>query len=213
MKYGRIALVAALACAAWLPSAQAQQDKLCVDQACLGMTLEQAASLKLEPASSFGFKFSGNGDFYGLDRAGKRVNYAESGDFDNALINQFRSSVATICSFGGANAKLTGSNGERVVLLFAPAIKQGKGELVLTEIARYLPKKLSEEERQRIQSDARARYGDAFSSTWSQSIKRPDVALYSHPMLGNTLTFRLPEQDVRQQLLAQPGCASNTGGR
>lgn len=206
MKHGRIALVAALACSAWLPSAQAQQHKLCVDQACLGMTLEQADVLKLEPASSFGFKFSGNGDFYGLDRAGKRINYAESGDFDNALIKQFGSSVATMCSFGGANAKLTGSNGQRVVLLFAPVVKQGKGELVLTEIASYLPKKLSEEERQRIQSDAKSQYGDAFSASWSKTITRPDVALYSHPMLGNTLTLRLPEQDVRQQLLAQPGC-------
>lgn len=209
MKHGRIALVAALACAAWLPSAQAQQqDKLCVDQACLGMTLEQATALKLEPAGDFAFKFSGKGDFYGLDRAGKRVNYADWGDFDNALIKQFRSSVATICSFGGANAKLTGSNGQRVVLLFAPVIRQGKGELVLTEIASYLPKKLSEEQLQRIQSDARARYGDAFSATWSQSIERPDVALYSHPIVGNTLSLRLPEPDVKQQLLAQPGCAS-----
>lgn len=203
----RVLLVLAMTCAVTqLPAAaQAQESQLCVDKACLGMTLAEAESLPLAPAR-FGFKFSGKGDFYGLDSAGQRINYAESGDLDGELIRKFRSSVATLCAFGGANAQLTGSDGQRVMLLFSPAMRNGKGELVLTEIASFLPKQLSEADVQRIQADAKARYGDAFSPQWSKPITRPDVALYQNRMVGNTLTLRLPEQDLSAALLAQPGC-------
>jgi hypothetical protein len=189
-------------------SAQAQDGKLCVDNACLGMTLAEAEALKLQPAGDYGFKFKGKGDYYGLDSAGQRVVYAESGDFDAALIRQFRANVATICSFGGANARLTGSDGQRVILLFRPAIKNGRGELVLSEIGSYLPKQLSEAELQRIKQEAKAQYGAAFSANWARDITQPNVALYQNRMVGNTLTLRLPEQDLSASLMAQPGCAA-----
>lgn len=201
-----MSIIAAAAALTFAASAQAQDIKLCVDQACLGMTLAEAESLKLAPADDYGFKFSGKGDYYGLDSAGKRINYAESGDLDGDLIKKFRATVATICSFGGANARLTGSDGQRVMLLFRPALRSGKGELVLTEIASYLPKQLSESDVQRIKAEAKAKYGDAFSAKWSTAITRPDVALYQNRMVGNTLTLRLPEQDLSAALMAQPGC-------
>lgn len=209
MKYIGI-MMAAAALAAAAP-AQAQPGKLCVDQACLGMTLAEAEALPLAPAG-YGFKFVGKGDYYGLDSGGKRVNYAETGDLDVGLIRQFRASVATICRFGGANARLTGSDGQRVVLLFQPAMRNGKGELVLTEIASFLPKQLSAADVQRIQAEARAKYGDAFSAQWSKAITRPDVALFQHRMVGNTLTLRLPEQDIDAALMAQPGCGNPAPG-
>lgn len=187
-------------------SAHADEGKLCVDQACLGMTLAEAESLPLAPAR-YAFKFAGKDDYYGLDSSGQRVNYAETGEFDAGLMRQFRSSVATICRFGGATARLTGSDGQQVVLLFRPAIRDGKGALVLSEIGSFLPKQLSEADVQRIKTEAKARYGDAFSANWSKAITRPDVALYQNRMVGNTLTLRLPEQDLDAALMAQPGCA------
>lgn len=187
--------------------AHAQDSKLCVDDACLGMTLDAAAALKLAPAG-YGFKFSGKGEFYGLDSGGQRVVYAESGELDADLIKRFRASVATLCSFGSATARMTGSDGQRVVLLFQPAIRDGKAALVVVEIASYLPKQLSDADLRRIQADARARYGAAFSEQWSRAIDRPDVALFQHRLVGNTLTLRLPPQDLGATLMAQPGCAA-----
>lgn len=188
-------------------AAQAQESRLCVDQACLGMTLAEAEALPLKPAR-YGFKLGGKGDFYGLDSAGKRVAYAETGELDVELIRQLRAGVTTLCRFGSATARMTGGDGQSVVLLFSPAMRNGKGELVLTEIGSYLPKQLDEAEVRRIKAEARARYGDAFSDTWSRAISKPDVALYQNRMVGNTLTLRLPEQDLGAALLAQPGCAA-----
>jgi hypothetical protein len=197
-------LIAAAALTLAAP-ARAQDGKLCVDDACLGMTLAQVAALKLAPAG-YGFKFSGKGDFYGLDSGGQRVVYADTGEFDVGLIEKFRASVRTICSFGGATARLTGSDGQRVVLLFQPAIRDGKSELVVAEIGSYLPSQLSDADLQRIKADARARYGAAFSDHWSRVISRPDVALFQHRLAGNSLTLRLPPQDLSATLMAQPGC-------
>jgi hypothetical protein len=204
MKYmGTLLAAATLALAA---PAHAEQGRLCVDEACLGMTLAEAEALPLAPAR-YAFKLGGKGDHHGLDSSGQRVNYAETGEFDAAVIRQFRSGVATVCSFGSATARLTGSDGRQLVLLFVAAMKNGKGELVLSEIGSFLPKQLSEAEVQRVKTEARARYGDAFSATWSKTITRPDVALYQNRMVGNTLTLRLPEHDVGAALMAQPGCA------
>lgn len=198
-------IILAAAALALTAPAQAQQGKLCVDQACLGMTLAEVESLKLAPAR-FAFKFSGKGDYYGLDSTGQRVAYAETGELDVELIKKFRAGVATMCRFGDATARMSGSDGQNVVLLLRPAMRDGKGELVLIEIASFLPKKLSEAEVQRIKADARARYGAAFSDQWSREISKPDVALYQNRMVGNTLTLRLPDQDVSASLMAQPGC-------
>ncbi|MBV7538420.1 hypothetical protein KW842_21835 [Duganella sp. sic0402] len=204
MKHIRTGLaVAALTLATW---AQAQEGKLCVDKACLGMSLAEAEALKLEPVGDYGFKFKGKGDYYGLDSVGQRIVYAESGDFDAELIRQFRANVATICSFGGANARMTGSDGQRVVLLFSPTVKNGKAELALTEIGSYLPKKLNDADLQRIRDEAKAKYGEAFTAKWTRDITQPNVTLYQNRMVGNTLTLRLPEQDLSASLMAQPRC-------
>lgn len=81
-----MSIVAAAATLTFAASAQAQDGKLCMDQACLGMALAEAESLKLAPADDYGFKFSGKGNYYDLGSAGKRINYAESGDLDGDLI-------------------------------------------------------------------------------------------------------------------------------
>jgi len=186
--------------------AQVQDGTLCVEQACLGMTLSAAAALPLAPAR-FGFKLDDQrAESYGLDGAGRRVSFADQGEMDGELISQFQARVTTICRFGTASARLKVGDAEHI-LLFNPAMRNGKGELILTEIAYPLPRKVSDDEVQRLVAQAKARYGAAYAGQWTPTVTRPTVALYDQMIMARSLVLRLPVEDVAARLLAQPGCA------
>lgn len=191
-----------LACGA----AQAQEAPLCVEKACLGMTLDEAKSLNFISPDMFAFKISGKGAMYGLDGNGQRIQYSEGGDVNAELIQQLQDSVKTICTLGTIGARTKDSQGRRVNLMFRAGLRDGKPAVILTDIAQILPRKQSDAELQSVADQAKAQYGAAFSPEWSREISRPDVAVYSDAFIGHALTLRLPHQDVRAQLLAQPGC-------
>ena len=186
--------------------AQAQDDKLCVEQACLGMTLTEAAALPLAPAR-FGFKLDDKkSESYGLDGSGQRVSLADQGEVDGELIGQFDARVKTICRFGAVTARL--KVGEVLhTLLFNPAIRHGQGVLILTEIAQPLPRTMSEAEVQHAVAQAQAQYGAAYAASWTPTVTRPTVALYNQMIMARSIALRLPVEDVAAGLLAQPGCA------
>lgn len=185
--------------------AQGHDGQLCVEQACLGMTLTEAAALPLAPAR-FGFKLDDQrSESYGLDGSGQRVNLADQGEVDRELISQFDARVKTICRFGAVTARLKVGDVQHT-LLFSPAIRNGKGALVLTEIARPLPRQVSDAEVQRAVAQAKAQYGKAWAEPWTQTVTRPTASLYDQMIMARSLVLRLPVEDVAARLLAQPGC-------
>ena len=186
--------------------AQAHDGQLCVEQACLGMTLTAAAGLPLAPAR-FGFKLDDQrSESYGLDGAGQRVSFADQGEVDAELIRQFAARVTTICRFGAVTARLKVGDVQHT-LLFNPAMRNGKSALILTEIAHPLPRQVSDDEVQRVVAQAKARYGAAYAGHWTSTVTRPTVALYDQMIMARSLVLRLPVEDVAARLLAQPGCA------
>lgn len=200
-----VSVVAMLVSLSVMPQAQAQDRPLCVEQACLGMTLTEAAALPLTPAR-FGFKLDDQrSGSYGLDGSGQRVNLADQGEVDRELIGQFDARVKTICRFGAATARLQVGDVQHT-LLFSPAIRNGKGALILTEIARPLPRQVSDAEVQRAVAQARAQYGKAYAEPWTPTVTRPTVSLYDQMIMARSLVLRLPVEDVAARLLAQPGC-------
>lgn len=199
------ALAMALSTAVMSP-AQARDGKLCVEQACLGMTLTEAAALPLSPAR-FGFKLDDStSESYGLDGAGQRVKFADQGEMDSELIGQFQARVTTICRFGTVTARLKVDDVQHI-LLFNPAIRNGKVALVLTEIAHPLPPKVSDADVQRAVAQAKARYGAAYAEPWTPTVTRPTVSLYDQVIMARSIVLRQPVEDLAAQLLEQPGCA------
>ena len=191
--------------------AQAQERQLCVAQACLGMNLAETASLTLVPAGMLAFKLDDHhGQSYGLDGAGQRVSFADQGDMDGDVIRQFAARVKTICRFDSASARLKVGD-DRHVLLFNPVIRNGKGELVLTEIARLLPKKMSDEQVRQAVAQVKQQYGDAYTEQWAKTVTRPNVALYDEMIMARSIVLRIPTANVADALIAQPGCAEKSG--
>ena len=187
--------------------AQAQERPLCVEQACLGMTLAEAASLKLAPAGMLAFKLDDqHGQSYGLDGAGQRVRLADQGDMDGDVIRQFTARVKTICRFESAGARLKVGDDQHV-LVFNPVMRNGKGQLVLTEIARMLPKKMTSEQVQQAVAQAQKQYGGAYTAQWTKTVTRPNVALYDEMIMARSIVLRIPTENVADALMAQPGCA------
>lgn len=206
MKPIKTALLAAALVVVASGQAQAAAPALCVEKACLGMTLAEAESLDFIAPEMFAFKFSPKGEMYGLDGNGQRIHYAEGGDVDAELIRKFNRSVNTICSLGSISARTRDSQGQRVNLMFSAVLRDGKPVVVLSEIARLLPRKMSDAELQRAAEQAQAQYGAAYAPEWSLKISRPTASLYADSFIGHALMLRLPQQEVSAQLLKQPGC-------
>lgn len=190
------------------PASAAPDRKLCLAGACLGMTPAEAATLNLQPSGIAQFKLNGKLDgAYGLDRAGNRIGYSDMGDFDSKSLKQFATTVATICRFSFASASMKASDGQRIRLVFRPALRDGKGVVVLTEINRQLPPNMSSSELQRFTDTARQQFGDAFSAESRVIVTRPTAEIHRDIGLGTSLKLSLPIENVNARLLEQPGCS------
>jgi hypothetical protein len=190
------------------PVSAAPDRKLCLAGACLGMTVAEAALLNLQPSGIGQFRLNGKLDgAYGLDRAGNRIGYSDMGDFDSKSLKQFAATVATVCRFSFASASMKASDGQRIRLVFRPAIRDGKGVVVLTEINRQLPPNMSSSELQRFSDTARQQFGDAFSADSRAIVMRPTAEIHRDIGLGTSLKLSLPIENVSARLLEQPGCS------
>ncbi|MYN29610.1 hypothetical protein [Duganella levis] len=205
---GQPAVTANATAAAPQPASAAPDRKLCLAGACLGMTTAEAATLNLQPSGIAQFKLNGKPDgAYGLDRSGNRIGYSDMGDFDSKSLKQFATTVATVCRFSFASASMKASDGQRIRLVFRPAIRDGKGVVVLTEINRQLPPNMSSSELQRFTDTARQQFGDAFSAESRVIVTRPTAEIHRDVGLGTSLKLSLPIENVNARLLEQPGCS------
>jgi len=210
------------AAAAQAPASAAAADNaggpLCLANACLGMTLEQAAALPLVPRKKDAgpaLIYNGQrGGVYGLDTKGKPVTLNIIGDVDRAWIGQYQQNVRTLC---GAPpyllAWLPASSGQPIALTFVPVLRDGKTVFVLNKMMRILPHPMSASDRQALEAQSRARYGAAlvgYQEGYAIELRNKGVITAPMAVLGPTdLQLKGPTQpDINPALIEQPGCTS-----
>lgn len=193
--------------------------KVCLANACLGMSLEEAAKLNLNPQStgsvpraSFG-PINGRSGYYGLDANGKLIGM-KSLAVDRVWIQQFLQTMRTMCQVPTQlGAEITASDGTPIGLVFVLRQRNGKVEYGLYSISRALPENMSATERKNFENEVRHRYGAAFvdsadirkaAAAYNGSNAEPAVLLSPHHL--QLLAPRGPKVDT--QLMEQPGCSN-----
>jgi hypothetical protein len=168
------------------------------------MTVAQAGALELQPPGMFGITFTKGtpGDSYGLAPTGGRVWFVGN-NFDKKTLAEFTQRVKTICAVDFVAAKIKASDGQPIRLTFRPAMRNGHGELILTQIERALPPNLSESQTREMVSQAKARYGEFFSKEYLLFPKKPTVSIQR----GASVSLVLPFEKVGNTLKEQPGCS------
>lgn len=194
--------------------------RVCLANACIGMTLEEAANLSLKPRSG---KITANVNFvstkdrvgnYGLDANGKLVSI-RSIAVDRAWIKEFVQTIHTMCAVPPQiNAEISASDGTPINLAFGLRKQNGKVEYVLLMITRMLPNNMSASERRKFENEVRSRYGRAFIE--NSDIGRNNLAnngqLQEPVVMLNPsyLELRGPSSpELASRLMEQAGC-SNT---
>ncbi|MBM5574509.1 hypothetical protein [Deefgea sp. CFH1-16] len=188
------------------------QSELCVNKACLGMTLEEASKLPLSNASALKLEVSENrrgvGDF-GVDFDGKRVYFV--GDvIDKSIINLLKNNVKTICSPNTSfQAKLLASDGEPITLFFGPTAIDGAIKWTVQRINRKLPAKISKSELEKFKEEAKNRYGeywiDRNGKDWNKQLNGPSVSIGVSLGIGQLLILETPYKRINT--MEQKGCS------
>lgn len=213
---GRVQASAAPVLSSRSAPAPAASRRLCLGQACLGMTLEEAASLPLDESTLSKFKTSTNGDCwacgtaYGLDSKGRRVWYSIPPIADRKWIQQYAQTIKLACVIGTPSAHMKASDGQRIILNFAPATRDGKGVMELVTITRFLPDTMSESQRKAFEQQARERYGSAFyvMTSLNNPPRGPFVSVGHDAMAIHGV--RQEGNDVNRMQKEQPGCSERT---
>jgi hypothetical protein len=193
--------------------------KVCLANACIGMSLEEAAKLNLKPSS---MKTAPNANFapiqarfgnYGLDANGKLVGM-RSLAVDRVWIQQFLQTMRTMCQVPfQLNAQVAASDGTPVDLVFVLRKRNGKVEYGLSMISRLLPENMSVAERKNFENEVRQRYGRAYienasigktAAAYNGQISEPAVIL--NPRSLQLLGPQTP--GIAAQLMEQPGCSN-----
>jgi hypothetical protein len=196
---------------------QAAGPALCLANACLGMTLEQAGTLKLRPRGTSGPAFAPTQErlgMYGIDAKGKLVNIDPNFGIDNAWIRQYAGTVKTLCAGPGTLRAVTStSDGTPVSLTFVLGLANGKPAYVVNEISRTFPLNMSEPEQRNLETQLRARYGAAFAKAGEpkaqQFLASPDNRQPFVLMTKNDLLLKgVAPPPPGQALLEQPGCST-----
>jgi hypothetical protein len=197
--------------------ARARPAGVCLANACIGMTLEEAAKLDLKPAvGRAGIKFSydkGRAGLYGLDAQGKPVSI-DYFSVDGPSIRQFLHTIRTMCVVPDQiSARIAASDGRPIDLVFVPAMRNGAATYVLTVVMRLFPENMSASERKRLEQQVREKYGAAFVPT--EDISRSIDAFAGKlrnpvAVLGPTsLQLRGPaDPQIASKLMDQPGCSN-----
>jgi hypothetical protein len=201
-----------------LPAASAPSGQICLGKACLGMTLEEAAALPLVEAAFSSFKTHDNGDClvcgstYGMNSKGQRIWYPIPPLVDQKWIRQYSQTVKVACMVGAPSAHMKASDGELIILHFAPAIHGSKGVMELVHITRFLPKTMSESQWKAFEQQAKERYGSAFYSDRALSASfEPPRGPYVTVRTGElSINGVRSEVEVNQKLKEQPGCSERT---
>lgn len=196
-------------------AAPAPSGQICLGKACLGMTLEEAAALPLVETAYSTFKTSDHGDCltcggsYGINSKGQRIWYPIFPLVDRKWIQQYSQTVKLACSVGSPSAHMRASDGQLIVMHFAPALRGGKGVMELVTITRFLPKTMSDSQWKSFEQQAKERYGAAFYSAQSlyEVPRGPYVTVRTGELSINGVRS---EDDVNEKLKEQPGCSQRT---
>jgi hypothetical protein len=195
--------------------ASADASRICLANACTGMTLEEVAKLNLK-SMNYSANFSPintRSGHYGLDANGKLV-AMNTTRIDKLWIKQYLQTVRTMCvSPGRLHAETSTSDGTPVSLGFELTTQHGKVEYVLSSIMRGLPDNMSASERKNFENEVRNRYGRAF-------IENGDIArsVKAHNReLGEAVAMLYPghlellgpgRPPGTFKLMEQPGCSN-----
>lgn len=194
-----------------------EPGKVCLANACIGMSLEEAAKLNLKPqssksASNFGPINARSGN-YGLDANGKLVGI-KSLAIDRVWIQQFLQTMRTMCEVPHQlNAEIAASDGMPVGLTFVLRKQNGKVEYGLSSISRLLPENMSVTERKNFENEVRRRYGRAFveSADIGKAVAAYNGKITEPVVLLNPRNLQLlgpRTSGVADQLMEQPGCSN-----
>lgn len=197
-------------------AAHAEDTSLCVASACVGMTGAEVAKLNLATDSSpYNLKVSPtparhspNQDF-GLDANGKRL-WFTGGAADKGSLSEFIRQVKTMCKFAGTWTDMKTSDGQKMQLTLSPVIRDGKIELILTEITRPLPPNLTQGQKADFIAQAKTRYGSAWADAYASSKKGPKATVKFDAAKGQVLLLSMPRDVMksREAMLSQHGCSS-----
>lgn len=197
-------------------TAGATGTPLCLAGACLGMTLEQAAALKLKPRQAPPAQnimpTQQRAGMYGIDTTGKLVMINGVGGIDSAWIKQYKQTVKTLCtSYFPLSAQVAASDGEPVGMTFSMFMRDGKPVYLLSEIHRNFPMNMSASERKNLENQLRVKYGPSLMTSHEQgTMRRMNSGEPYAFMTDNDLMLKgPPPPDLHAALLEQPGC-SNT---
>jgi hypothetical protein len=185
--------------------------KMCVGQACLGMTVREAADLPwLEIPDNLKMSFKhdslmGNG----LDSGGQKV-WIGMGNFDRRSIHEYVRRVQVTCLVEEKTGWLKSSDGDKVFVHFNPAIVQGRGTLIVTGITRVLDLHMSDAQIAALTEQARQRYGTTYSEWPVVRVERPAAWMTVNFSHGRVLELALPKPQQEQALLSQSGCSTPT---
>lgn len=200
-----------------MPAVPASTDasRICLANACTGMTLEEAAKLNLRSVNhSANFSpINTRSGHYGLDANGKLI-AMNTTRIDKLWIGQYLKTVRTMCvTPGRLHATTSTSDGAPVSLGFDLTTQHGKAEYVLSSIMRGLPDNMSASERKNFENEVRNRYGRAFieNGDIARSVKahngelREAVAML-YPGHLELLGPGRPQGTFK--LMEQPGCSN-----
>lgn len=200
-----------------MPALQASADasRICLANACTGMSLEEAAKLNLK-STNMSANFSpieSRGGHYGLDVNGKLVAMNKT-QIDKLWIKQYLQTVRTMCvAPSRLHATTSTSDGTPVHLGFELTTQNGKVEFVLSSISRGLPNNMSGSERKNFENEVRNRYGRAFIENGDipRTVKAHNrelgeaVAMLTPTYLELVAPGRPPGT---LKLMEQPGCSN-----
>lgn len=196
-------------------------ERVCMANACIGMSLEEAAKLNLKltlanGAAPVSFPHINNRfGHYGLDANGKVISINNWIAVDRVWIRQFLQTVHTMCSVPAQiSAGISASDGAPIHLRFNLREQNGKVGYVLFSILRTLPDNMSASEHRKFVNEVRTRYGRAFIE--SNDIQRtvrasngeiPEGVAMVHP---STVELRGPGTPgaLAARLMEQPGCSN-----
>lgn len=199
---------------------EAGAGRVCMANACIGMSLEEAAKLNLKSWSPNAgtqnhFPHIGNrfGD-YGLDAKGKLITIS-SPTIDRTWIKQFLQTVHTMCTPPWhLNATTSASDGTPIQLGFNLREQNGTAGYVVSSVRRMLPDNMSVSERKKLVDEVRSRYGRAFieSSDIGRTIRAsngelPEAVAMVFPSMVELRGPATP-RGLGAKLMEQPGCSN-----
>jgi hypothetical protein len=195
--------------------------RVCLANACIGMSLEEAAKLNLKSVSTTSsaqsnFPHIGNRfGYYGLDAKGKLIAINNSSSIDRAWIRQFLQTMHIMCiPPEQLGAEVSASDGTPIQLGFNLKEQNGKVGYVLFSVRRMLPNNMSASEQSKFVDEVRNRYGRAFIE--SNDIGRTIKASNGEIDEGVAMVFpsfvelRGPgtPRGLGAKLMEQPNCSS-----